>query len=122
MLITPPSTPFIILEAVAQEKETVCSAFDRLCDEEPEHYVKRYITEPNYQAWFDRNFPDYTIYEGIGITLLEYKEIQNDLLKEKKSQEKKYTEKLGEEKPKHDIDSLLDDLKRDAGKTKIDDN
>ena len=37
-------------------------------------------------------------------------------------QEKKSTEELGEEKPKHDIDSLLDDLKRDAGKTKIDDN
>ena len=38
------------------------------------------------------------------------------------TQEKKSTEELGEEKPKHDIDSVLDDLKRDAGKTKIDDN
>jgi len=38
------------------------------------------------------------------------------------TQEKKSTEKLGEEKPEHDIDSLLDDLKRDAEKTKIDDN
>ena len=38
------------------------------------------------------------------------------------NEEKKSTEKLGEEKPKHDIDSLLDDLKRDAGKTKTDDN
>ena len=38
------------------------------------------------------------------------------------TQEKKPAEKLGEEKPKHDIDSLLHDLKRDAGKTKIDDN
>jgi len=38
------------------------------------------------------------------------------------TQEKKPTEKLGEEKSKHDIDSLLDDLKRDTGKTKIDDN
>ena len=38
------------------------------------------------------------------------------------TQEKKSTEKLGDEEPKHDIDSLLDDLKRDAGKTKIDDN
>ena len=37
-------------------------------------------------------------------------------------QEKKPTEKLGEEKPKHDIDSLLDDLKRDAKKSKMDDN
>ena len=42
--------------------------------------------------------------------------------KDSVTQEKKSTEKLGEEKPKHDIDSLLDDLKRDAGKTKIDDN
>ncbi len=38
------------------------------------------------------------------------------------TQEKKSTEKLGEEKSKHDIDSLLDDLKRDAKKSKIDDN
>jgi len=38
------------------------------------------------------------------------------------TQEKKSTETLGEEKPKHNIDSLLDDLKRDTGKTKIDDN
>jgi len=42
--------------------------------------------------------------------------------KDSTNEEKKPTEKLGEEKPKHDIDSLLDDLKRDAGKTKIDDN
>ena len=65
----------------AQEKETVCSAFDRLCDEEPEHYVERYITEPEYKAWFDRNFPDYTIYEGIGITESQYQKIVNDLTK-----------------------------------------
>ena len=91
MLFTPPSTPFIILEAVAQEKETVCSAFDRLCDEEPEHYVKRYITEPNYQAWFDRNFPDYTIYEGIGITEEKYQEIVNKLTKPQPAAEQETT-------------------------------
>ena len=33
----------------------------------------------------------------------------------------KFTEKLGEDKPKHDIDALLDDLKRDAKKSKMDD-
>jgi len=67
--------------AAAQEKGTVCSVFDRLCDEEPEHYVERYITEPDYKAWFDRNFPDYTIYEGIGITESQYQKIVNDLTK-----------------------------------------
>ena len=81
MLLAPSSMSFMVPEVVAQEKETVCSAFDRLCDEEPEHYVERYTTEPEYKAWFDRNFPDYTIYEGIGITELQYQEIVNDLTK-----------------------------------------
>ncbi len=90
-MFAPPSTPFIILEVVAQEKETVCSAFDRLCDEEPEHYVERYITEPEYKAWFDRNFPDYTIYEGIGITEEKYQEIVNKLTKPQPAAEQETT-------------------------------
>ena len=82
MLLVPSSMSFMVPEAEAgQEKETVCCAFDRLCDEEPEHYVERYTMEPEYKAWFDRNFPDYTIYEGIGITELQYQEIVNDLTK-----------------------------------------
>jgi len=81
MLLAPSSMSFMVPEVAAQEKETVCSAFDRLCDEEPEHYVERYITEPEYKAWFDRNFPDYTIYEGIGITELQYQEIVNEFTK-----------------------------------------
>ena len=72
-----------------QEKETICSAFDRLCDEKPEHYVERYTTEPDYKAWFDRNFPDYTIYEGIGITELQYQEIVNNLTKPQPAAEQK---------------------------------
>jgi len=71
----------VIPEVSGQVKETVCSAFDRLCDEEPEHYVERYITEPDYKAWFDRNFPDYTIYECVGITQSQYQKIVNDLTK-----------------------------------------
>ena len=89
MLLAPSSMSFMVPEVAAQEKETVCSAFDRLCDEEPEHYVERYTTEPEYKAWFDRNFPDYTIYEGIGITELQYQEIVNDLTKPQSVAEQK---------------------------------
>ena len=81
MLLAPSSMSFMVPEVSGQVKETVCSAFDRLCDEEPEHYVERYITEPEYKAWFDRNFSDYTIYEGVGITELQYQKIVNDLTK-----------------------------------------
>ena len=81
MLLVPSSMSLVVPEVSGQEKETVCSAFNRLCDEEPEHYVERYTTEPDYKAWFDRNFPDYTIYEGLGITEAEYQEIVNELTK-----------------------------------------
>ena len=91
MLLVPSSMSFVIPEVSGQVKETVCSAFDRLCDEEPEHYVERYITEPEYKAWFDRNFSDYTIYEGIGITELQYQEIVNELTKPQPTSEQKTT-------------------------------
>ncbi len=34
---------------------------------DPQSYVDRYNNEPNYKEWFDRNFPDYTIYEAVGL-------------------------------------------------------
>ena len=46
MQLAPSSMSFMVPEVVAQEKETVCSAFERLCDQDPENYVERYITEP----------------------------------------------------------------------------
>ena len=91
MLLAPSSMSFMVPEVAAQEKETVCSAFDRLCNEKPEHYVERYITEPEYKAWFDRNFPDYTIYEGIGITESQYQKIVNDLTKSQPVSEQETT-------------------------------
>ena len=32
------------------------------------HYVKRYITETEYKKWFDVNYSEYKLWEGIGIT------------------------------------------------------
>ena len=44
-------------------------------EKDPEHYVRRYLNEPDYKAWFHRNYPNYTIYQGIGITEQEFKDI-----------------------------------------------
>lgn len=35
--------------------------------EDPYHYIQRYTNEPSYKDWFDRNYPDYTIYEAVGL-------------------------------------------------------
>jgi len=71
----------------------VASFVDQTKD--PQHYVERYTTEPSYKEWFDSNFPDYTIYEGIGITEDEYLTILSSL--EESSVESMETNEL--EKP-----------------------
>jgi len=37
-------------------------------DIDPNYYINRYNNEPEYKSWFDTNYPDYTIYEAVGIT------------------------------------------------------
>ena len=34
---------------------------------DPQSYVDRYNNEASYKEWFDGNFPDYTIYEAVGL-------------------------------------------------------
>jgi len=43
------------------------------------HYIRRYISEPKYKEWFHRNYPDYTIYRGVGISEEEFKSIVDEL-------------------------------------------
>ncbi len=35
---------------------------------DPHTYIERYVREEEYRDWFDRNYPDYTIYEAVGLT------------------------------------------------------
>ena len=48
-------------------------------DKGPIHYVKRYINEESYKSWFHRNYPNHTIFEGIGISKEEYQKIVDEL-------------------------------------------
>jgi len=36
-------------------------------NKDPWDYVKRYETEGEYKKWFDRNYPEYTIYNAVGL-------------------------------------------------------
>lgn len=36
-------------------------------DKNPQYYLDRYYNESTYKSWFDRNYPDITIEEAIGI-------------------------------------------------------
>jgi len=36
-------------------------------NKDPQYYIERYYNEPNYKEWFDKNYPDYTIEEAVGL-------------------------------------------------------
>ena len=37
-------------------------------NKDPQYYLDRYYNEPSYKDWFDRNYPDLTIEEAVGIS------------------------------------------------------
>ena len=41
---------------------------------DPQHYVDRYNNEITYKEWFDKAYPDITIYEAVGLEAPEIKE------------------------------------------------
>jgi titin len=52
-------------------KKPILSFVDTTRD--PQYYIDRYTNEPTYKEWFDETFPDYTIYEAVGIEEIEVK-------------------------------------------------
>ena len=64
-------------------------------NKDPNDYLKRYIKESKYKDWFNRNYPNYTIYEAVGLTASDYVKIKREVSPEpeqitnnKKSKEK----------------------------------
>ena len=47
-------------------------------NKDPRSYIKRYILEEKYREWFDRNYPDNTIYNAVGLNEWDYNEIKRN--------------------------------------------
>ena len=48
-------------------------------NKDPHSYIKRYILEEKYRVWFDRNYPDNTIYNAVGLNEWDYNEMKKKL-------------------------------------------
>jgi len=48
-------------------------------DKDPHSYLKRFILEENYRDWFNRNYPDSTIYDAVGLNEWEYNAMEKKL-------------------------------------------
>jgi hypothetical protein len=53
-------------------------------DKNPDEYIKRYLKESKYKDWFNRNYPNFTIYEAVGLTASDYLKIKRQLFPESK--------------------------------------
>ena len=51
-------------------------------NKDPHGYLKRYLKEPKYKDWFNRNYPDHTIYDAVGLSISDYLAIKRELFPE----------------------------------------
>jgi len=48
-------------------------------NKDPHSYLKRFILEENYRDWFNRNYPNSTIYDAVGLNEWEYNAMEKKL-------------------------------------------
>ena len=48
----------------------------------PHEYLKRYLMEPKYKDWFNRNYPNSTIYDAVGLSISDYLQVKRELFPE----------------------------------------
>ncbi len=81
---TPKVEAEVETEPKKETKEEVKKPLDFVDPEKgAEHYIKRYLKEVKYKAWFEKNYPDHTIYDAVGITESEFHKIEEKLKAEK---------------------------------------
>jgi len=61
-------------------------------NKDPHIYLKRYILEEKYKDWFDRNYPNITIYDAVGLNEWDYNEMKKKLSPDQTVEETSKTE------------------------------
>ena len=71
--------PKIVEEVDVNVKKTLNFVDSR---KDPHEYLKRYLKEPKYKGWFNRNYPNYTIYDAVGLSISDYLSMKRELFPE----------------------------------------
>jgi len=78
-------------------------------NKDPHSYLKRFILEENYRDWFNRNYPDSTIYEAVGLNEWDYNEMKKKLSPDQTVEETSKTEPEPELEPESKIETKSTD-------------
>jgi len=49
---------------------------------DPHEYIRRYLIESKYKDWFNRNHPNHTIYDAVGLSMSDYLSMKRELFPE----------------------------------------
>ena len=77
-----------VIEEIKQEViEKVDASIKKTLDfvdtkKDPYEYLKRYLKEPKYKDWFNRNYPNRTIYDAVDLSLSDYLAMKRELFPE----------------------------------------
>ena len=74
-------------------------------NKDPHNYLKRFILEENYRDWFNRNYPNNTIYEAVGLNELDYNEMKKKLSPDQTAEETSKNEPEPEPESKIETES-----------------
>ena len=70
-------------DVVEEEKPDIKKTLDFVdTNKDPHEYLKRYLKESKYKDWFNRNYPNHTIYGAVGLSISDYLAIKRELLPE----------------------------------------
>jgi len=85
-------------------------------DKDPHEYLKRYLKEYKYKDWFNRNYPNSTIYDAVGLSISDYQDMKKELLteidvnEEELNNEKKSTDENFKSLTTHKAKTRFDDF------------
>ena len=71
--------PKIVEEVDVNTKKTLSFVDSK---KDPYEYLKRYLKEPKYKDWFNRNYHNYTIYDAVGLSISNYLSVKRELFPE----------------------------------------
>jgi len=69
-------------EKINHEEKKILGFVDS--GKDPYDYLKRYIKETKYKDWFNRNYPNHTIYDAVGLSATDYIKMKRKLTPEPK--------------------------------------
>ena len=49
---------------------------------DPQEYIRRYLMESKYKDWFNRNYPNHTIYDAVGLSMSDYLTMKREIFPE----------------------------------------